>query len=144
MSNFLLIFLYFLSGFLSGVFGGMGMGGGTILIPILTIFFSLEQRLSQGINLISFLVMSLIALIIHFKNGLLSLKGTFYIIITGMIFSCAGALLAGYLPSEILRQSFGVFLCLLSLYQVYKSLFNKTKDKKSKIYLQKGQKKIKK
>ena len=79
MSNFLLIFLYFLSGFSSGIFGGMGMGGGTILIPILTIFFSLDQRLSQGINLISFLVMSLVALIIHYKNGFLSLNAFFSI-----------------------------------------------------------------
>lgn len=144
MSNFLLIFLYFLSGFSSGIFGGMGMGGGTILIPILTIFFSLDQRLSQGINLISFLVMSLVALIIHYKNGYLSLKGTFYIILNGLIFSCGGALLAGYLPSKILRQSFGVFLCTLAVFQAYKSLFGCQASKKNHKTLQKGQKKAKK
>lgn len=126
------IFLYIISGFLGGIFGGMGMGGGTILIPILTIFFSMEQRLSQGINLISFLVMSLIALIIHYKNGYLSLKGTIYIIISGIIFSCGGAFLAGILPSKILRRSFGVFLCVLALYQGGKSLFNSKSKKKSK------------
>ena len=34
---------YLLAGFLSGVLGGMGMGGGTVLIPALTIFFGVEQ-----------------------------------------------------------------------------------------------------
>lgn len=131
MTNFWLIILYFISGFLGGVFGGMGMGGGTILIPILTIFFGMEQRLSQGINLISFLVMSLVALIIHYKNGYLSLKGTFYIILSGLIFSCGGAFLAGLLPSKILRQSFGVFLCILALFQGYKSIFFTKSQKKS-------------
>ena len=144
MSNFLLIFLYILSGFLSGIFGGLGMGGGTLLIPILTIFFSMEQKLSQGINLISFLVMSLIALLIHYKNGFLTLRGTFYIIFSGLIFSCLGAFLAGYLPSKILRQSFGVFLCVLALYQAYKSMFGQRKAKKLNICPQKGENKAKK
>ena len=131
MSNFLTIFLYILSGFLSGIFGGLGMGGGTLLIPILTIFFSMEQKLSQGINLISFLVMSLIALCIHYKNGYLSLKGTFYIIFSGLLFSCLGAWLSGIMPSKILRQSFGAFLCILSIYQVYKCLKGDKNKKKS-------------
>ena len=46
---------YVLAGIVSGVIAGMGMGGGTLLIPILTIFFALSQTLAQGINLFSFL-----------------------------------------------------------------------------------------
>ena len=33
-----------IAGFVSGVIGGMGMGGGTLLIPILTIFLAFEQK----------------------------------------------------------------------------------------------------
>lgn len=139
--SFYMIILYFLSGVISGTFGGMGMGGGTLLIPILTIFFSMEQKLSQGINLISFLVMSLIALIIHYKNGYLSLKGILYIIISGMIFAGVGSILAGTVPSKILRKGFGVFLCLLSIYQAYQGIFNKKVSKKHKIKDKKGKRK---
>lgn len=138
MSKVCLIILYFIGGFAGGIFGGMGMGGGTILIPILTIFFSLEQRLCQGINLISFLVMSLIVLIIHFKNGYLSLSGTLYIITSGIIFAFGGAILAGWLPSRILRRSFGVFLCLLALYQGYKTIFAQRLRKNRKKTIKKG------
>lgn len=144
MSNILTTFLFIFSGFLSGIFGGLGMGGGTVLIPILTIFFSMEQKLSQGINLISFLVMSLIALFIHHKNGYLCLKGTFYIIFSGIIFSCCGALLAGALSSNILRKCFGVFLCLLSIYQAGKSIFGNKKKEKRTFPCQKQIKRIKK
>ncbi len=124
MSIYLTIFLYILFGFLAGIFGGLGMGGGTLLIPLLTIFLSLDQKLCQGINLVSFLVMALFSLIIHFKNGYISMKGTSYIILSGIVFSVLGALLAGYLPSKILRIAFGVFLCLLSIYQIIKAFKN--------------------
>ena len=113
MSIYLTIFLYVLFGFLAGIFGGLGMGGGTLLIPLLTIFCSLDQKLSQGINLVSFLVMALFALIVHYKNGYVKTKGIFYIILSGIIFSALGSLLAGILPSKILRMAFGVFLCVL-------------------------------
>lgn len=114
------IFLYILFGFISGVFGGMGMGGGTLLIPLLTIFLNTEQKLSQGINLISFLVMALISLIIHYRHGLIKGKNTIYIIVSGIIFSCLGALAAGFLPSNILRICFGVFLIIIALFQIVK------------------------
>lgn len=122
MNIYLTIFLYVLFSFLSGVFGGLGMGGGTLLIPLLTIFLGLDQKLCQGINLVSFLVMALFSLVIHYKNGFLNLNGTKYIIISGIIFSICGALLAGILPSKILKIAFGVFLCILSVVQVIKVL----------------------
>lgn len=118
--NFWGIFLYFLFGLISGIFGGLGMGGGTLLIPLLTIFLSLDQKLSQGINLVSFLVMAIFSLLIHYKNGFIETKGIIYIILSGVVFSILGALLAGFLPSKILRTAFGVFLCLLSLVEVVK------------------------
>jgi uncharacterized membrane protein YfcA len=48
--------LYILVGIIGGVLGGMGMGGGTLLIPMLGIFFGLEQHVAQAINLISFIL----------------------------------------------------------------------------------------
>ena len=62
---------YIIVGFLSGVLGAMGMGGGTILIPMLITFFSVEQKTAQFINLVSFVFMAIIAVIFHKKNGLI-------------------------------------------------------------------------
>lgn len=113
-------------GFLSGVFGGLGMGGGTVLIPLLTIFLSVEQKMAQGINLLAFVIMAIVSLCIHIKNGLVETKGLFVIILGGVLFSCLGALAALFLPSYILRVSFGVFLCLLAINEIIKVF----KDKK--------------
>ena len=63
------IFTYFIR-FLSGIIGGMGMGGGTLLVPLLS-FMDLEQKTIQAINLISFLPMCCIALGVHAKNKLI-------------------------------------------------------------------------
>ena len=129
-----MIFLYILFGFLSGILGGLGMGGGTLLIPLLSIFLNVDQKLCQGLNLLSFLVMALFSLIIHFKNEYIALNGLWPIVLSGLIFTVIGALLAGKLPSEILRIAFGIFLCLLAILEfvkVGKDVLKARKAKKS-------------
>ena len=122
MNIYLLIFLYILFGFLAGIFGGLGMGGGTLLIPLLTIFLGLDQKLCQGINLVSFLVMALFSLIIHYKNGFIKTKGIWYIILSGIAFSVLGAFIAVNAPTKVLRIAFGVFLCVLSVIETIKAV----------------------
>lgn len=120
--------LYVLVGLVSGIFGGLGMGGGTLLIPILTIFLGFDQKLSQGINLLSFLVMAIFSMAIHYKNGYIVTKHIGYIIISGVIFSILGAFLMDLLPSRILKIVFGVFLCILAIIEFIK-VFKKDKAK---------------
>lgn len=127
----MIYFLYVLAGIISGVFGGLGMGGGTLLIPILTIFLNFDQKLSQGINLLSFLVMALFSMFIHYKNGFIVTKHIAYIIISGMIFSVVGAFCMTILPSKVLKIVFGVFLCVLAIIEIVK-VFKKDKNKAKK------------
>lgn len=108
-------YVFLLSGFLSGLLGGMGMGGGTILIPLLTIGFSVPQRLAQGANLIAFLPMAAASLKIHTDNGYVRYRGVLYIIIPAAVFSVAGSVAAAYLPQKYLTRGFGIFLCALSV-----------------------------
>ena len=116
----MIYFFYVLAGFLSGIFGGLGMGGGTLLIPVLTIFLDFDQKLSQGINLLSFLVMAIFSIYIHYRNGYIVVKNIFWIIIFGVMFSILGAVLMSFLPSKILRIGFGIFLIVLSIVEFVK------------------------
>ncbi|MBQ8444687.1 MAG: sulfite exporter TauE/SafE family protein [Clostridia bacterium] len=122
--SILAIILNIVFGIISGVFGGLGMGGGTLLIPLLTIFLGFEQKLAQGINLLSFLVMAIFSLIIHFKHGYVCTKGIWPLIVFGVVFSIIGAFLMAYVPTKLLRQLFGGFLCLLSIFQAIKIIKN--------------------
>lgn len=119
------IFLQVLFGILGGFFGGLGMGGGTLLIPLLTIFLGFDQQLSQGINLLTFLVMAVFSLYIHSRNGLIATKGIFWIILGGVIFAVGGSFLATMIPSAILRRCFGVFLSFLAILEFIKALKEK-------------------
>lgn len=112
------IFLYILFGILGGIIGGMGMGGGTLLIPLLTIFLSVPQKLAQSINLLAFLPMAIVALIIHFKNKMVETKGIIWIIIPGIMASVDFAFLASLLDNEVLKTLFGAYLILIAVYEI--------------------------
>ena len=64
---------YILSGLCAGVAAGMGMGGGTLLIPVLTLALGLPQHAAQGVNVLAFLPAAVAALVIHAKAGRLHL-----------------------------------------------------------------------
>lgn len=119
------IALYIIFGIIGGILGGMGMGGGTLLIPLLTIFLAVEQKVAQGINLLAFLPMAIVALIIHFKNKMVETKGILWIIIPGVISSVAFAFLASTLDNEILRTLFGSYLILIAVYEICCLIFEK-------------------
>ena len=108
-------YLYLLLGFLGGIPAGMGMGGGTVTIPLLVLVGGVGQKIAQSANLFSFLPMSLSALKTHADNGLLVTQGIVWSILPALILSAAGAFLAASLPSEFLQKGFGVFLIGLSL-----------------------------
>lgn len=106
-----------LSGIVGGVLGGMGMGGGTLLIPALTIFFKLEQRLSQTINLVAFVPMAIVALIIHIKNKMIKNDGLPLIIISAFVTAICGSFLAKLISGNLQTKLFGAFLCVLAIIQ---------------------------
>ncbi len=108
-------YLYLAAGFVAGVLGGMGMGGGTVLIPVLTVVLGVEQHVAQAANLVAFLPMAALSLTVHKKHGLLKTEGLWYVIIPAVLMSVAGGLLATFLAGDLLRKLFGVFLIILSL-----------------------------
>lgn len=118
---------YILIGVLGGLLGGMGMGGGTVLIPLLNIIFGISQHTAQAINLISFIPMSIISLIFHIKNKLVKFKGVLWIILPGIISCIIGTFIAKQITGELLKRMFGGFLICLSVFQLVVALKNKAK-----------------
>ncbi len=113
-----MIFWYIWAGVVSGVIAGMGMGGGTLLIPILTILLSFAQKTAQCVNLIAFIPMAIVALIIHIKNKLVDFKLGFLLMITGVIAAVGGAMLATIVKNVVLQKIFAVFLVIIALIQI--------------------------
>ena len=114
--NILWLILFGVAG---GILGGMGMGGGTLLIPLLTLGLNIPQQSAQAINLLAFLPMSVVALIIHAKNKLVRFKIAMPIAIAGIISSIGGAILANNINSSSLSIWFGIFLTIVGIMEIY-------------------------
>ncbi len=113
------IILLAVSGIAAGVLGGMGMGGGTILIPLLTIFFNVGQKEAQAINLVAFIPMAIVSLALHIKNKRVKKEGLLWIIVPAVLTSVGGGFAAQAVNGEVLKRIFGGFLLLLSVVQFF-------------------------
>jgi len=110
--------IYFLLGLITGAIGGMGIGGGTILIPSLIFLTSLKQQTIQSINLLSFVPVAIVALIVHYRNKNILLKISLPLIFFGIFGTYIGSKLALTISSTVLRRWFGLFLMVMGLYEI--------------------------
>lgn len=120
---------FIFSGAIGGIIAGMGMGGGTLLIPILTLFLGVEQHLAQGVNLLSFIPMALVVIAIHSKNKLIKFKKIWLVSLFSAAGSVGGAFLSNIISSNLLSKLLGGFLCALAVFQ-FITLFISAKKQK--------------
>ena len=117
--------LFTIIGFFAGIIGGMGLGGGTILIPALVLLINIDPKLAQSINLLSSIPMTIFALSIHIKNKNVERSLVLPIAIWGIFGAILGSFTANYLPSQLLRKLFGIFLFIIGLSEIKKGLSDK-------------------
>ena len=111
--------LEFFTGVISGTVSGTGMGGGTILILILSVFMGIDQHVAQGANLIFFVPTSISAIITTFKEKLINWKIGVPVAISGIIGAIIGAKISVNMDVNKLKKYFGVFLILITIYEIY-------------------------
>ena len=112
-------------GFFAGIIGGMGMGGGTILIPALILFTNIDPKIAQSINLISSIPMTLAALTIHTKKKNVDFQLVLPIALFGIVGAMLGSTLAEYISSDNLRKFFGIFLLIIGIFEIQKGIRHK-------------------
>ena len=96
----------YIIGIIAGIVSGLGMGGGTILILLLTIFLKVEQNIAQGSNVIFFIPTAIAAILIFIKNKKINFKVAFSICIWGLIGAFIGSNIASKLEVNSLRKWF--------------------------------------
>ncbi len=99
-----------LAGFGTGILSAWGVGGGTLLLLIMTLFLGVDQTTAQGINLLYFLPTAGVALLSHRKNGLLEKDVVKAAVPTGLAAAAAAAWVATAVDVAVLRKPFGLFL----------------------------------
>ncbi len=100
----------FLCGLGAGTVSAWGVGGGTLLLLVMTLFLDVEQRTAQGINLLFFLPTAASALFLHAKNGYLDKPTLKHAVPAAVLAALIGAWAATSLDVDALRKPFGVYL----------------------------------
>lgn len=113
-------FISVVAGFLSGLIGSMGFGGGGILIIYLVIFANTPQIVAQGINLIFFIPCALLATIIYSLKKQIKIKVILPVILGGITGALFASYFLSYIKSEWLSKAFAFFLIIMGLIAIIK------------------------
>ncbi|MBU3959103.1 MAG: sulfite exporter TauE/SafE family protein [Candidatus Omnitrophica bacterium] len=113
MSQLLYIVLGLVAGISAGIFG---IGGGTILIPLLVFIFGLSQHQAQGTTLAVMIPpIGLLAALRYYYSGNVKLDMVGFICLGFFVGGLIGASLIQNLPELVLKKAFGVFLLFISI-----------------------------
>lgn len=124
-----------LIGLISGIVSGTGMGGGTVLILLLTIIMGTEQHIAQATNLVFFIPTSISAIIANWKYKLVDKKVALWVSISGVIGAIIGAVISNKTDVEHLKKYFGIFLAIIAIFEIYsyfkQYIFNRKRENNS-------------
>src|SRR6202171_6805241 len=109
-------FLVWAGSLVAGFLGALtGLGGGVVLVPLLTIFFHVDLRYAIGASLVSVIATSSGSAAAYVKEGFSNIRIGMFLEIANTIGWLLGAFLATKVPTSAMAIIFGVML----LYSAY-------------------------
>jgi uncharacterized membrane protein YfcA len=99
----------------------LGLGGGILLIPILTVFYGVDLHYAMGASIISVIATSSGAAASYLRTGLSNLRIGLFLVMATISGALVGALLAGVVPVRALELILGLALSY-SAYTTVKQL----------------------
>ena len=118
-----------IAGLLAGVIGAMGLGGGAVLIMYLSLLADIPQLKAQGINLIFFLPIALVAVSVYAFKKQIKWRTVLPLAAGGMLGAVLGVFLADILGTALTSKLFGAALLIFGLKEIF-SKVEKTTCKK--------------
>ena len=121
MNNLLFSILIYFSSVAAGLVGALsGLGGGVIIIPLLTIFFGVDIRYAAGASLISVIATSSGAASAYVKEGFSNIRIGMFLEIATTLGAVIGATLVVFVSPGAISLIFGLVL-IYSASQTYLS-----------------------
>ncbi|MEP6978712.1 MAG: TSUP family transporter [Thermoleophilia bacterium] len=103
-------------GVVTGVAAGiLGVGGGVLMVPFLTLVAGMPQHSAEATSLLVVLPTAVVASLVLQRRGIGDLGLALRFGVVGALGAAGGALLALALPGRSLRVVFAVFLLLVGL-----------------------------
>ena len=115
--------MYLLIGLLAGVFGSLvGMGGGAVMIPLLTGVMGMEQQKAHGTSLFTLVFTGITGMLVYLKFDAVDFRAAEILALAAVITVRFGVKFAASLPSWKLKRAFGWLLCFVAMMLPLKSL----------------------
>jgi hypothetical protein len=105
--------------FVAGLLGSLtGLGGGVVIVPLLTLAFGVDIRYAIGASLVSVIATSSGAAAAYLREGYSNMRVGMFLEVATTIGALSGAFIAGYVSTSAIAVIFGVVL----IYSAYSSL----------------------
>jgi len=121
--------LAFLMAAATGILSGCGIGGGTLLIILLTLFCGASQDAARAVNLSYFLTAAGAALWYHRKSGLIDRAAFLPAMSAGVITAALAAWLAPRIDTGLLHRLFGGILCYVGIRELFTKAQRRTNSR---------------
>lgn len=116
MNALLFTFIVWLFGVAGGLLGSMtGLGGGVVIIPVLTMFFGVDIRYAMGASLISVIATSSGSASVYVKEGYSNIRAAMFLEIATVTGAIIGAFLTAVLAPSFIAVIFGLVLIFSAL-----------------------------
>ena len=120
MTTIEFVALVWLGSLLAGFLGALtGLGGGVVIVPLLTLVFHVDIRYAIGASLVSVIATSSGAAAAYVREGYSNIRVGMFLEIATTVGALAGAFVAVHLPTSIIAIVFGAVL-LWSAYLAYR------------------------
>ena len=111
MSVLLFTVILLIGAYLAGLLGSLtGLGGGVVIIPLLTLFFGVDIRYAIGAALVASIATSSGSASAYVKEGITNIRLGMFLEIATTSGAVVGAILAMYTPTNLVAILFGVVL----------------------------------
>jgi uncharacterized membrane protein YfcA len=115
-----------LGGLAAGLISGIvGVGGGTLFVPIMTTGFRFTQHLAQGTSLAAIIPTAVVGGVTHVREGNVVRDAAIWMGVGGVVGAVIGALVAVHAPGLVLARIFAVWLILNAVFLVRRGLSRK-------------------
>jgi uncharacterized membrane protein YfcA len=113
--------ILFVGAFAAGLLGSLtGLGGGVVLIPLLTLLFKVDIHYAIGTSLISVIATSSGSAAAYVKEGITNIRLGMFLELATTLGAIVGAFLATYLPTSFIAILFGAILILSAIVSLIK------------------------
>lgn len=120
-----MIILSVICGLACGILSAYGIGGGSLLVVALGLFFNTPAETARIINLIYFIATVPVAVFLHCKAGYIRFKDISPAILAGSLGALLGSVLSARISGELFTKIFGIFICLVGIYEIIKGFRSK-------------------